>query len=178
MSLKKKYNISFGIEKTKIKRDSKLVDLNLNEIIEDQVQLKEENFRVYDYDCCMTIKYLKEYFLTTFGHKYKNCCTCVLFVYRYESSLFKKPKYFLLSKIENEKISSFNIENLYIIKRNAMCECEYKEYQNYMNKPKLDIISELKKFKNLYYPLEELNNKYMKELEELRKENKVLKKEH
>ena len=47
-----------------------------------------------------------------------------------------------------------------------------------MNKPKIDIISELKQFKNLYYPLEELNNKYMKELEILRKENKNLKKEH
>lgn len=146
MTSKKKYQISFHIERKR--RDTigakNLKEINLKEILFSNVSEEKENFVIYDYDSKLTINTLKEYFLLTFGKKYENCCPCVLFVYYLQSSLFDANKLILLSKDDNQKLSQFNYNRLYIIKRNCLCDCELKEYYKYMNMQKIDIIKELK----------------------------------
>ena len=182
MASKKKYEISFHIErktndKEKI-RTSNLNEKDLKEILLSQVNHQKENFYIYDYNSNLTINSLKEYFLLTFGNKYKYC-PCVLFVYYLESSLFSSDKLILLSKDNNLKLSQFNQTHFYIIKRDSICDCEYKEYNKYMNMEKIDIIKELKDLKNECSKLDDMekqNEEYRKKIEELEKENNLLKK--
>ena len=182
MASKKKYEITFHTEKkTKDKekiRTSNLNEKDLKEILLSKVNPQKENFYIYDYNSNLTINSLKEYFLLTFGNKYKYC-PCVLFVYYLESSLFGNDKLILLSKDDNLKLSQFNHTHFYIIKRDSICDCEYKEYNKYMNMEKIDIIKELKNLKNECSKLDDMekqNEEYRKKIEELEKENNLLKK--
>ena len=140
----------------------------------------KENFSFYDYDSNSTIGHLKEYFLTTFGHKYSNCCKCVLSLY----CLVKKNYSLLLNDDNKKKLSESKYDKLYLIKVNNLCDCELKMYNKYMNMDKFDLIAEIKK---LYESNQELKNKneevnldnlnLKSKIDELSKDNRKLKKE-
>ena len=177
----KKYQISFHKEKKTNKRECRTSNLNeedLKEILFTKVNPQEENFTIYDYDSKLTINSLKEYFLLTFGNKYKYC-PCVLFVYYKSSSLFDEDKLILLDKNDKKKLSEFNYNHLYIIKRNSICDCEIKEYNKYMNMQKTDIIIELKNLKKECSKLETVekqNEDFKQKIKELEEEINLLKK--
>ena len=178
MATKKKYQISFHTEKKRKKEISvsNLSEKDLKEILFANVNPQEEEFNIYDYNSSLTINALKEYFLLTFGNKYKYC-PCVLFVYYLETSIFELDKLILLDKKDNRKLSEFKYSHLYIIKRDFICDCEMKEYQKYMYMQKTDIIKELTDLKKEYSKLENVekqNKDLIKKLEELEKENNFL----
>ena len=100
------------------------------------------NFNFCDYSS--TIGNLKEFFLTTFGHKFR-FCKCVLFLYYKEKHHFSNSIYHLISKHDNKKIGEKKYSELYLIKTNVLCDCEYKMYSKYMNMNKFDILTELKR---------------------------------
>ena len=157
-SNKRIYQIYFGIDnKAQIAPEE---ERNKNEITGTNVQIKED-FKFYDYNSSATIGYLKEYFLTTFGQKYKYC-KCSFSLYTKISSVFSSTKYKFLSNEDKKKLSDFDAQEFYLIKTNALCDCEYKMYTKYMNMNKFDIITNLKK-------LDEINIEYEKEIEELKK---------
>ena len=69
-STKRIYQIYFGIDnKAQMAPEE---GKNKNETAGSNVQIKEY-FKFYDYNSSATIGYLKEYFLSTFGQKYKYC---------------------------------------------------------------------------------------------------------
>ena len=74
-------------------------------------------------------------------------CSCVLFIYYKLSEFLEEKKYILLTKDENTKLSNYKYNNLYIIKRDAICDCQLKEYINYMGRSKIDLIMDLKNLK-------------------------------
>ena len=157
MSSKKKYTFSYGVEKKIENSNHNIIEnINIKEILITKVDLLEENILIYDYDSQLTIKGLKEYFLLTFGHKYK-CCPCVLFIY------YKDKKYILLDEKESIKLSNNNHSHLYIIRRDTMCDCQLKEYNYYINMNKFDIIAELTTLKKLYRDLTQENQKLISE---------------
>ena len=182
MSSKKKYDISFHTEKQNKKNEkfktSNLQKEDLKEILFSNVNPQKENFSIYDYNSNLTINSLKEYFLLTFGNKYKYC-PCVLFVYYLQSSLFGQDKLILLDVDDNRKLSEFNYNHFYIIKRDSICDCEIKEYNKYMNMQKTDIVKQLKDLKIECSKLENVekeNEEYKKKIKELEEENNFLKK--
>lgn len=79
--------------------------------------------------------------MTTFSQKYKryNFCKCVLSVFYKKSN-----KYFLLSRDVKKKLSDFKHKELFLIKKNTLCDCELKMYKTYMNMEKFDVIAKLK----------------------------------
>ena len=163
ISTQKSYKIYFGEEPQTI--GSNQSEQIKNEIPMNNVLIKEE-FPFYDYNSSSTIDYLKEYFLTTFGQKYK-ICKCVISVY------YKKSKsYVLLSIDDKKKLSEFKPDKLYVIKTNTLCECEYKMLSKYMNMEKFDVIAELKATKERIEELEDSQQK----LKKLENENYILKK--
>ena len=176
----KKYSISFGIEKTLQKNNSN--GQNKEEILTNNVDLKED-FIINDYNSNLTIGYIKEYFLTTFGQKYKYC-KCELNVYYKISAYFSQNKYHLLSDSDNDKLSGYNHNKLFLIKINKICDCEYKKYSKYMIMQKFDVISKLKHSENKFSELEKyndelklLNEKSEMKIEELIRENLKLNEE-
>ena len=81
--------------------------------------------------------------MTTFGKKYPYC-KCELFVY-YKSSLNNnKSEYHLLSDSDDIKLNIYGYNKLYLIKINSLCNCELKNYLNYMNMKKFEVIEKLK----------------------------------
>jgi len=163
ISTQKSYKIYFGEEPQTI--GSNQSEQIKNEIPMNNVLIKEE-FPFYDYNSSSTIDYLKEYFLTTFGQKYK-ICKCVVSVY------YKKSKsYVLLSIDDKKKLSEFKPDKLYVIKTNTLCQCEYKILSKYMNMEKFDVIAELKATKERIEELEDSQQK----LKKLENENYILKK--
>ena len=159
-SNKRIYQIYFGIDnKAQIAPEE---ERNKNEITGTNVQIKED-FKFYDYNSSATIGYLKEYFLTTFGQKYKYC-KCSFSLYTKISSVFSSTKYKFLSNEDKKKLSDFDAQEFYLIKTNALCDCEYKMYTKYMNMEKFDIIAKLKE-------LDSQNKKNEKTIEELKKSN-------
>ena len=163
ISTQKSYKIYFGEEPQTI--GSNQSEQIKNEIPMNNVLIKEE-FPFYDYNSSSTIDYLKEYFLTTFGQKYK-ICKCVVSVY------YKKSKsYVLLSIDDKKKLSEFKPDKLYVIKTNTLCQCEYKMLSKYMNMEKFDVIAELKATKERIEELEDSQQK----LKKLENENYILKK--
>jgi hypothetical protein len=99
---------------------------------------------------------------------------------------YKTKKIFrILSEESDKKLSECGDYNdLYLIKLNSICNCEYKKYNKYMNIHKFDIIRELKEVNNdnekKIKELEESNNKEKSEkdklIEKLKKEIDILKK--
>ena len=176
-TIAKTYKIKFGDEK----RKSEGIPNNPNkdEIPINNVILVEE-FPFYDYNSGSTIDYLKEYFLTTFGQKYKQYkfCKCMLSVY------FKKSKnYEILSKETKKKLSQFKNDKLYLIRTNTLCDCEFKMYMDYMKMEKFDVIAALKDSQKNLAESQKLYQESKKELEDLKKkfdkineENNLLKK--
>ena len=118
---KRTYNISFGIEKTPIEDNPNKSEIPLN-----NVQIVRQ-FEFHDYDSISTIGHLKEYFLTNFAQRSKYC-KCTLLVYYKASNI-----YYILSKNENEKLSNYKYDTLYLVKINLECNCQLKSYTKYMN---------------------------------------------
>ena len=135
---------------------------NKNEIAGSNVQIKED-FKFYDYNSSATIGYLKEYFLSTFGQKYKYC-KCLFSLYTKNSSMFGPDKYKFLSNDHKKRLNEYDVQEFYLIKTNALCDCEYKMYTKYINMEKFDIIAKLK-------DLDLQNKKNEKEIEKLKKSN-------
>ena len=149
---KKLYQVSFAIQKETANQQN-----NNDNIPIDNIQIKE-NFDFFDFNTSATIGYLKEFFLTTFGQKYK-FCKCVISLYYLDKKTCR-----ILSRNESKKINELNEKKykLFLIKTNNLCDCDYKMYTKYMNMNKFDIITNLKK-------LDEINIEYEKEIEELKK---------
>ena len=163
-STQKVYKIQFGEEPEHLNQENINVEIK-EEIPINIVEMRKE-FPFYDYNSSSTIEYLKEYFLTTFGQDF-NYCKCVLSVY------YKKGKnYQILSSDAKKKLSDFKQDKLYIIKTNTLCDCEFKEYDNYMNMEKFDIIKDLKSIED---EIEKLENSQIN-FKEIKKENALLKK--
>ena len=135
---------------------------NKNEISGSNVQIKED-FKFYDYNSSATIGYLKEYFLSTFGQKYKYC-KCLFSLYTKNSSMFGPDKYKFLSNDHKKRLNEYDVQEFYLIKTNALCDCEYKMYTKYINMEKFDIIAKLK-------DLDLQNKKNEIEIEKLKKSN-------
>ena len=162
MSKKVKYTIFFYTPKSN--------KLYLNGSIKfDDLNLKEE-FSFYDYDSKQTIRNLKIYFLSTFGHKYNNICCCQLLLYRINPKLFSKD---LIRFIGNEtQLINGSDKKLYLVKANDDCNCLLKEHKSYLIKTKYDliktIIDEEKKYLNEKQNLEESLDKIKKENDSLK----------
>ena len=135
---------------------------NKNEIAGSNIQIKED-FKFYDYNSSATIGYLKEYFLSTFGQKYKYC-KCLFSLYTKNSSMFGPDKYKFLSNDHKKRLNEYDVQEFYLIKTNALCDCEYKMYTKYINMEKFDIIAKLK-------DLDLQNKKNEIEIEKLKKSN-------
>ena len=161
---------------------------NKNEIAGSNIQIKED-FKFYDYNSSATIGYLKEYFLSTFGQKYKYC-KCLFSLYTKNSSMFGPDKYKFLSNDHKKRLNEYDVQEFYLIKTNALCDCEYKMYTKYINMEKFDIIAKLKdldlqnkkneieieKLKKSYEKKNSANDKLNKENSELKNEIEKLKK--
>ena len=141
-----------------------------------------------------TIGYLKEYFLKTFGHKYHKYCKCVLSLCYYD----RKNYNIFLNDDNNRKLSEYNYDKLFLIKVNALCDCELKMYNKYMSMNKFDLIAKIKdletqiqtnqdNFKELEQSnrnenlknlnLKEINKELNEKIEKINEEMKKLKKE-
>ena len=164
MSVSKMYLVSFGIWNNTLKppqnQQNDIKKDKISQIPVNNVAIKED-FNFYDYGSNATIVYLKEYFLTTFGHKYDKCCKCLLSLYSVE-----RRNYTLLLNDDNtKKLSLHKNDKLFLIKVNALCDCEFKMYNQYMNMSKFDLISKIKELEGLY----QIVNNNFKELEDSNK---------
>ena len=74
MLVKKQYTIYY------IKKRGS-ANINLNQQIQSNEEEIKEEFTFVDYYSTQTIRNLKEYFLSSFGHKYKSCY-CQLYLLR------------------------------------------------------------------------------------------------
>ena len=166
MSSREDYQISFGIEKEEQEGNKK--NQRELEIPEKNVQI-EGDFTFHDYNLNATIGYLKEFFLTTFGQKYKYC-KCVLYVFYEITPYFLQTKYRLLSNSDEKKLRDFQHGKLFLIKRNTQCNCEFKLYTKYMNMKKFDVIAKLKNLDVLNFQLQE-EIKRLKKSDELKYHN-------
>ena len=168
MSIQKNYKIYFGNQKRT--QEGNPNEQNIDEIPTSNVNCFEE-FTFLDYNSSSTIEYLKEYFMTTFSQKYKkyNFCKCVLSVYYKRSN-----NYVLLSRDVKKKLSDFKYKELFIIKTNTLCDCEFKMYKAFMNMEKFDVITKLKEVNEKMNNLEEESQlkleESQKKIEELQKE--------
>lgn len=120
-----------------------------------------EDFNFYDYDSNATIGYLKEYFLTTFGHKYKKCCKCLLSLYSADKRNFN----LLLNDDNSRKLMECKYDKLFLVKVGALCDCEFKMYNKYINMNKFDLITKIKE-------LEAYNIDNQQKIEDLFQRNK------
>ena len=157
-----KYKIKFGKESLWNKDDNKI------QIPSENVQLFDE-FDFIDYSLDSTIDYLKEYFLTNFGHKYRYC-KCELYVF------FKNEKensYRRLTEVDTNKLKDFFYDELYLIRVTIPCRCKYKKYLKYMNMKKFDIIKKLKETEDKLNEEIKGSKELGKEIERLNKENEI-----
>ena len=154
------YMVSFGIWNNTLKppqnQQNEVKREKISQIPINNVKIKED-FNFYDYDSNATIGYLKEYFLTTFGHKYDKCCKCLLSLY----SVDRRNYTLLLDDDNTKKLSLYKYDKIFLIKVNALCDCEFKMYNKYMNMNKFDLISKIKELEGLYQTV----NDNFKELE-------------
>ena len=159
MATKKKYTIYFGIEK----KNSKVS----NEVLEAGNFSDKETFIFFDYDSKQSIKNLKEYFLSSFGYKYK-FCTCLIDLFKINSG-FLRDRFNLVKDDGLKKLSELGVDTLYLIKRNRDCKCEDQTTTEYLLKSKSELISDLKKYKDS-------NDLISDEKEKLQNSNNILEK--
>ena len=175
MATKKKYTIYFGIEKKNSKESSEVLEAgNFSE---------KETFIFFDYDSKQSIKNLKEYFLSSFGYKYKYC-TCLIDLFRLNSG-FLRDRFNLVKDDELKKLSELNTDVLYLIKRNGVCKCEDKITMEYLLKSKSELISDLKKYKDTNdiisdekEKLQNSNSQLEKKVKELQERINILEKKN
>jgi len=92
-------------------------------------------------------------------------------VYYKISKTFGRSRYHILSNDENKKLKEFNFTELYLIQVYATCNCELRQYSQYMKMNKFDIIVNLK-------DLDIQNKINIKRLKELEKSNETKKLEN
>ena len=170
-----KYYFSFGKDKGKLfEENSRIIERN-------NVELYEE-FEYNDYNLNSTIGDVKDYFLTTFGLKYP-LCRCELTAYYKLNN-----EYCLLTTSDDIGLNSLRFDRLYLLKAKPQCNCEFKDYRNFMSISTINLIKKLKitdlEMKNSEIDrkelklevenLREINRKY----EELKKEHNILKNEN
>ena len=104
--------------------------------------------------------------------------------------MFGPDKYKFLSNDHKKRLNEYDVQEFYLIKTNALCDCEYKMYTKYINMEKFDIIAKLKdldlqnkkneieieKLKKSYEKKNSANDKLNKENSELKNEIEKLKK--
>ena len=161
MSEKQVYMVYF-IEKRR------LLDLN-QEIQYNEDEIKKE-FAFDDFYSSKTIRNLKEYFLSNFGHIYK-LCTCQLYLFRFISRVFSPSTLAFINENDSKKLSEIGHNNLYLIKNKDKCDCELNcGKENYFNKTKYELIQ---KINSLIQENEELKffrtreNALMKQLKDI-----------
>ena len=163
MSIKEKYTILFYTPKP-----NKII---INEHLKlDDLELKEEFF-FYDYDFKQTIKNLKIYFFSAFGHKY-NCCYCQLSLYQINPKLFSSNLIYLNK--EETYLAQLDTK-LYLVFNSNICNCLLKEYKNFLFLSKYDLIREIMKEKQLYLDMLKQKNNLENSLDKIKKENDTLK---
>ena len=149
MLIRKKYTIYFGNEKS----NSNI----FNEVLEEDNFSEKEKFIFFDYDSKQSIKDLKNFFLSSFGHKYKYCI-CMIDLFILKPGSFQN-KFSLVIDNELKKLNQLNIDVLYLIKRNRVCKCEDIIITEYLLKLKSELISDLKKYKKqMTYYLMKMKN--------------------
>ena len=158
MSNKQEYTIYY-IKKRDI--------VDLNQEIQFNEDEKKEEFKFFDYDSTQTIRNLKEYFLSNFGHKYK-LCYCQLNLLRFSS----RNTLASINENDSKKLSRMNFNKLYLIRNKEECNCQNKNFnENYYYKSKYDLI---KKLNDLIKENEEIKDlrEYEKALiDDLKKKN-------
>ena len=78
--------------------------------------------------------------------------------------MFGPDKYKFLSNDHKKRLNEYDVQEFYLIKTNALCDCEYKMYTKYIIMEKFDIIAKLK-------DLDLQNKKNEIEIEKLKKSN-------
>ena len=119
--------------------------MNNNQIKVEDCTLREK-FSFNDYDNKQTIRSLKEYFLTFFGHKYQ-FCTCQLMLFKKNSHIFNQSFFEKYDRLDNTLINRLNTFDLYLIKINDECICNIEPLY-YLNK--YDLIKKIESYKKLY----------------------------
>ena len=116
MTNKKEYTL-FYIRK----KDSDT--LNKENIYVDDEDIIEE-FIFFDYDSTQTIRNLKEYFLSNFGHKY-NFCFCQLYLLKLTNDFIEFRFLSFINEQDSYKLSKMNLDELYLLKKKKKCDCGF-----------------------------------------------------
>ena len=135
---KAKYFIEFHIQKPN-------TVWNNNQIDASDCEMKED-FTFRDYDNKQTIRNLKEYFISFFGHKYK-LCTCQMMCCIKDTHVFTRNFFVNLNRSETTLLITLNSMKLSLIKVNEECNCDIKEYNKYLTWSKSQLISDIKQYK-------------------------------
>ena len=130
-----------------------------------------DSFQLNDTTLKTTLGYLSRVFFSlTMSLRYQTC-RCMMKVYYKISKTFGRSRYHILSNDENKKLKEFNFTELYLIQVYATCNCELRQYSQYMKMNKFDIIVNLK-------DLDIQNKINIKRLKELEKSNETKKLEN
>ena len=138
ITTKVKYFIEFYIQKPN-------TVWNNNQIDASDCEMKED-FTFRDYDNKQTIRNLKEYFISFFGHKYK-LCTCQMMCCIKDTHVFTRNFFVNLNRSETTLLITLNSMKLSLIKVNEECNCDIKEYNKYLTWSKSQLISDIKQYK-------------------------------
>ena len=169
MSNKKEYTI-FYIKKKDLVILNRNIHFNENET--------KEIFSFYDYYSTQTIRDLKEYFLTNFGHKYK-LCYCQLYLLNLISGKNKNGTLALINENESKKLSEMNFNKLYLIGNKQNCDCENNNFnENYYNMSKYDLIKKLNDLIRKNEEIKDLRNRENALMDKLKKMNFKMNKFH
>ena len=106
---KAKYFIEFHIQKPNTAWNNNQIDTSDCEI--------KEDFTFRDYDNKQTIRNLKEYFISFFGHKYK-LCTCQMMCCIKDTHVFSRNFFINLNGTETTNLIALNSTELFLIKVN------------------------------------------------------------
>ena len=161
MSAKKEYTI-FYIKKRGFE------NININQQIQSNGEEIKEIFTFNDYYSTQTIRNLKEYFLSSFGHKYKSCY-CQLYLLRKTNGNIYNCSLTLINLNDSIKLSRINLDNFYLISKKT-CDCENKDNEeNYYTKTKYDLIEKINELIKEKEEIKDLRYKETSLLEQLKK---------
>ena len=106
---KAKYFIEFYTQKPKTVWNNNQIDTSDCE--------RKEDFTFRDHDNKQTIRNLKEYFISFFGHKYK-LCTCQMMCCIKDTHVFSRNFFINLNGTETTNLIALNSTELFLIKVN------------------------------------------------------------
>ena len=167
MSYKRQYSIYY-CEKNNLQNINQRYEFNDRDI--------KEEFIYYDVNSTQTIRNLKEFFISIFGHIYNKPCICQLFLGRVEKNLFGAHNLYILNQSDTKKLREINQTELYLIKNNNICNCVIKDsYNDYIDMSKFNLIKEVIELKNINKEIiqqyENLNKNKESEINVLKKNN-------